>query len=291
MGDKVSWIDANNAEYPLNRDSIKILEGKQGWYMPPVSFVEDEVPFQAGSRLRNIKIQPKDFDLPLLLECESPQKLRETVRFFLRRFNPLKGDGRIRSIAPDGSQREIFCRYSKGLEGTEGRGNKGTYWQKLLLVFRAFDPFWYDTSSIVQTIKIDENPAAFFPIFPLRLASSTVFADITIDNAGDVETWPEWIITGPGENIILRNMTTGEVMSLDATIGARLGTGETIIIDTKPFVKTVRKGDGTNLFHTLSDDSSLWALCEGPNSIRIEMSNATTDTNIQLTYRNRYWGP
>jgi hypothetical protein len=104
---------------------------------------------------------------------------------------------------------------------------------------------------------------------------------------GDVETWPEWIITGPGENIVLRNMSTDEVTSLEVS----LDVGETITIDTKPFHKTVTKNDGTNLFYTLTDESSLWALQEGSNSIQIEMANATTDSNIQLTYRNRYWGP
>jgi hypothetical protein len=286
MADSISWIDANGVEKTFQTD-MKVLSGMNGRFMPPVSFVEEEVPFQSGSRLRNVEIKTRDIDIPLFLKASSEIELRQKIREVLRMFNPLKGDGRIKTIAPDGSQRELICRYSTGLEGEENKDSKGIWWMKFIIVFRAFDPFWYDSSTIVQTFKINESPGSFFPILPLRLTSSTVFADITVDNTGDVETWPEWIITGPCEEIVLRNMSTDEVTNLEVS----LGVGETITIDTKPFHKTVTKNDGTNLFYTLTDESSLWALQEGSNSIQIEMANATTDSSIQLTYRNRYWGP
>jgi phage-related protein len=280
--DKISWIDANGTEYPLT-----VLKGMNGRFMPPMSFNEEEVPFQAGSLLRNVKVKARDVDIPVVLKADNEVELRKMVRECLRRFNPLYGDGKIRVVAADGSQRELSCRYSSGFEGNESKDSKGDIWQTLVLVFRAFDPFWYDSSTIVQTFNINESPGTFFPILPLRLVSSTVFADITIENTGDVETWPEWIITGPGENMVLRNMSTDEVTSLEVS----LDVGETITIDTKPFHKTITKNDGTNLFYTLTDESSLWALQEGTNSIQIEMGSATSDSSIQLTYRNRYWGP
>lgn len=280
--DKISWIDSKGNELQL-----EVLRGMNGRFMPPIAFQEEEVAFQAGSRLRNIKVKPRDVDIPLLIQGETDIDLRQQIRDILRRFNPLNGDGKLKVFSPDGSQRELYCRYTKGLEGNEGRDSKGYNWATVVLVFRAFDPFWYDAASIVQTFKLNENPGTFFPILPLRLASSTVFADITIDNTGDVKTWPEWIVSGPGENIVLKNLSTSETLSLDIS----LETGETITIDTSPYKKTVTKSDGTNLFYTISDDSSLWALTEGNNSIQIQMANATSDSSIQLSYRNCYWGP
>lgn len=286
--DKISWIDANGTEYPLSmQQNFVILKGMNGRFMPPLSVNEEEVPFQSGSRLRQIKVKSRDIDIPLLIKASSEIELRQKVRECLRMFNPLKGDGKLKVITPDGSQRDISCRYISGLEGKEDRNSKGDVWQTVVLVFRAFDPFWYDTGTNVQTFKINESPGLFFPILPLRLVSSTVFADITVNNTGDVETWPEWIITGPGENIVLRNFSTGEVTHLETA----LESGETMTINTRPFVKTVTKSDGANLFGTMTDESSLWSLQEGENSIQIEMANATVDSNIQLTYKNRYWGP
>ncbi|MFS0822179.1 phage distal tail protein [Bacillus sp. 1P02SD] len=286
MADKISWIDPNGTEHLFETD-MKVLSGMNGRWMPPISYTEDKVPFQPGSRLRNVNVEPRDVDIPIYIKAKSEMNLKNKMRQTTRMLNPLKGDGKLKVISPDGSQRELSCRYLTGLEGREERGIKGVRWQKAILVFRAFDPFWYDTAAIVKSFKINESPATFFPFFPLRLTSSSVFADTSIDNTGDVETWPEWIITGPGENIVLRNMTTGEITHIETSVGD----GESITINTKPFEKTVTKNDGTNLFHTLTDESSLWALQEGKNSIRLEMSNANEASSIQLTYRNRYWGP
>lgn len=283
MSDKLIWIDKNGTEHPFTNELV-VLQGKQGFYMPPIAHVDETAPFQAGTRYRHTRIDARDIDVPLLVKADSPITLRQKVRECLRMFNPLH-DGRIKVIAPDGTQRELNCRYASGLEGNESKDAKGTYWQTVVLVFRAFDPYWYDSNTIVQTFEKDESPGLFFPILPLRVASSTVFADATIENNGDVETWPEWIITGPGESIVIRNLTTGEVMELDAV----LEEGEVLTIDTRPFYKTVTKG-AVNLFYTLSDNSSLWSLKEGNNSIQLEMGNATDASSIQLSYRPRYWG-
>ncbi|MBT2723045.1 phage tail domain-containing protein [Bacillus sp. ISL-46] len=287
MADKLYWIDANGTEQLLSMDeNYKVLFGMNGRFMPPISVVEEEVPFQAGTRKRSVKINARDVDIPLHISAESEIELRQIMRKTLRMINPLKNEGKLISIAADGSKRELTCQYIGGMEGAEDKDSKGFWWQRVVLVFRAFDPFWYDSTTNVQTFRINETAGTFFPILPLRLSSSTVFADISITNSGDVETAPEWIITGPCQNIVISNMTTGEKVNLEVT----LDVGETISIDTRPFKKTITKNDGTNLFYTMTDESSLWSLQEGENSIQLEMSNATTESSIQLSYKNRYWG-
>jgi phage-related protein len=293
MADKIYWIDANGNEHPLNIDGYRVLEGMKGRFMPPIAVTKDEVPFQHGARKRNIKIKDRPVDIPLLIKADSETQLRQRMRDTLRMINPLNGNGKIRSLSPDGSIRELNCYYTGGLEGDESRNSKGLWWQKVILIFEADDPFWYDSSTIVQTFKLNESPGTFFPILPLRLVSSTVFADITINNTGDVETYPEWIIQGPGEGIKITNLTTGDVIYFDHP-NAVLQAGETLSINTSPYPpneKTITKSDGSNLFYWLSDDSSLWSIQEGNNAIQIQMANATSDSSIQLTYRNRFWGP
>lgn len=283
----ITWIDANGTHHDIDdRVNYAILLGTKGFYMPPISIIDEEVSEQAGSRPRMVKVNSRELDIPIVIRGKNGIDLRKNMRNLLRIFNPLKGDGKIQVTSHDGSQRELSCRYIGGLEIDEAEGTYGNRQQKSILVLKAFDPFWYDTKTNVLTFKTGE-PATFFPFFPMRLSSSEVFADVSIDNTGDVETWPEWIITGPGENIVLRNLTTRELTHLDV----RLGIGESITIDTRPFHKTVIKNDGTNLFYTLTEESSLWSLKDGKNNIRLEMANATEQSNIQLSYRNRYWGP
>jgi hypothetical protein len=285
MADSISWISPDGLEYSIS-DNHLIKAGSDGLYMPPIDFVEEDVALQHGSRLREVLVRPREIDLPIYVDGTNEVDLRNQLRMLIRLLNPLKGDGKLRVKGPDGSQRELVCRYKGGLEISEKSDSKIGNLQGVVLVLRAFDPFWYDTTTQVHTFTTGQ-PATFFPFFPMRLSSSTVFADTTVENTGDVEAWPEWIITGPGDTIILRNLTTGEVTQLNVD----LGRGESITIDTRPFHKTITRNNGINDFNTLTDDSSLWALQEGINNIRLEMSNATSESSIQLSYKNRYWGP
>jgi phage-related protein len=281
----ISWIDANGVEHILtDQPDINITIGPSGRYMPPIETSEDEMPFQHGSKPRKTKVKAREMDFPTEVYGKTQMDIRYKLRQLLRMFDPLKGMGRIKSVSPDGSVREISCLYQGGLEISES----GMIRENFVLVLKAYDPFWNETITQVKTFTPGQ-PATFFPMFPFRLTSSSVFADDTIENEGDVEAYPEWIITGPGENINLKNLTTGEVLKLDTS----LQEGETIIINTQPRTEKmpIVKGDGTNLFHTMSDESSRWTLQEGKNNIRIEMSGANLQSSVQVSYKKRYWGP
>lgn len=284
MADKVYFIDHKGVQRSLTEGNYVVLKGMVGRYMPPIEYVEDEVPFESGSELRQVKVKTREVDIPLLIKAESEVELRQRVRQTLRMVNPLHADGKLLIEAPDKSQRELSCRYVTGLEGDEGTDNKGLRWMRVVLVFRAFDPYWYDTATITNDFKLNENSAKFFPFLPLRVTSSRVYADITVDNTGDIETYPEWIIQGPGENIVLNNLTTSEMVKLDLKLEA----WETVTINTSK--ESITKNDGENLYPSLVEGSDLWALQEGMNSIQIEMTNATSESNVKLSYRNRYLG-
>jgi phage-related protein len=280
---QIIWFDANNNQFNLDSTTgVHIFRSLKGFYMPPFSVTEDEIPFQAGSLLRNIKVSTRELELPVMITGTSNIDFNTKIRNFINAFNPMVNNGKLRVISYDGSQREIYCRYLSGFEMDESVG--GDNWQRAVGVFKAFDPYWYDANTIVQTFNIGTT-ATFFPFFPLRLTSSTVFADTTINNSGDLETLPTWTINGPGDTIFLRNLTTGEV----ANINTSLGVGESIVVDTRQGVKTITKNDGTNLYPFLSNDSILWSLRKGSNQVRIEMQNATSNSSVQLNYQNRYW--
>lgn len=154
-------------------------------------------------------------------------------------------------------------------------------WIEAVVEFYASDPWWYDVSDSSQDFAIG-TPATFFPLFPMRLASSDVFADTTIDNTGDVEAWPVWIITGPATSIVLRNLTTGKLL----TIAVPLSAGETVTVDTTRGVKTILTNTGFNAFGLAT--GNLWPLAEGSNSVRLEMSGATAASTISLRWRRRW---
>ncbi|PWK81736.1 tail protein [Lentzea atacamensis] len=283
MPESTQWVDADGATLDLDVDW-----DVQGRGMPPLMYETELVPEQPGERLRAVRHGAREFVLRLWITGASEAAMWTAVRDTISRMDPARGDGKIRVTTVVGDQREITCRVQSGLELSERLNDtSGPEVQRAAVVFRASDPYWYDLSDTVETWQLDPDSATWFPIFPLRLASSEVFTDATVTNTGDVEAWPVWTITGPGSSIILRNLTTGKLLSLGALA---LTSSQVVTIDTRPGKKTITLNDGTNLFSYRTADSSLWSLRRGANAVRIEMSSATAASSVQLARKHRYLG-
>jgi len=209
-----------------------------------VKMVEDEIPFRHGSRVRYTAFSVREIDLPLYISGNSESELRARLRDLIARFNPVDDDGRLRVTRPDGTRREIFCRYSRGMELVEDTGRYlGSKFAKAVATFRCNDPLWYDVVAVNNSFGAG-TPQAFFPGTPFRLSSGTIFnASTLIVNDGDLDTWPIWVITGPGNNIALRNLDTGEKIEFQS--GFALADGEQLIIDTRENKRSVRRVTST----------------------------------------------
>lgn len=282
----IQWVDADGTAttiFPGSADA-KLMFGVSGRFAPSMIFVLERVPLQPGQRFRSVQHGTAVVQLPVDFYGPSAVALRASMRAWVYRLNPTRGTGRIRITAPGGDQRELVCSYSEGLDRAAEDAMDVINRIRSVLTFVTEQPYWQDASDTVQSWTLLSSLATFFPFFPLRLSGSEVFADATVTNDGDVAAWPVWTIGGPGSSPILRNLTTGDMLSLPVTLLA----GESVTIDTRPGAKTVTKQDGTSLFGSLAAGSSLWPLAQGSNSIRIEMSGATSVSSVTLTWRRRW---
>ncbi len=280
MPDAIVFRSASGDEVDLT-DMVNnfVTSGRGGEMMAAFSFASHEVPNRPGETLSRVKTQARDVVLPLALTYPTEAAFRSAVRSLARALDP-NYSGELRVTAPDGATRILYCRYADGLNSMRWLNGVAA---RAALTFRAFDPFWYSASA--QSFSFDTGEAAsFFPFFPLVLASSTVFAQQSVSNGGDVETYPIWTIDGPGNGVVLKNLTTGETLTLSTVLAA----GEQVVIDTRPGYKAVTRGD-ENLFGDLSAESALWSLARGENSIRIEMDGATSESAVSLRFTPRYW--
>jgi tail protein len=285
------WVDAAGAATQLLEGTdVYVTPGVEGRFGPSIALSVVPVAQQPGQRFAQVLHGVAEVKAPLELYGASDSALRASVRTWAHRLDPVRGDGRLLITAPAGDQRELVCRYASGLDAAVEDETDLGHRLRAILRFTTEQPYWRDVSDTAAGPWSVGTAATFFPIFPLRLSASEVFADVTVVNAGDVEAWPVWTITGPGSDPVLRNLTTGMVLSLDTTLVG----GETISVDTRPYTsavptgKTVTKNDGSSLFATLSATSSLWALIAGSNSVRIELSGATASSRVSLAFRQRY---
>lgn len=258
--------------------------------MAEVAHEEDAVPGQDGARHRASRYKPHEFTLKLTISANPGDQagLRTALRQLMYAMSPTRGEGIIRVTSPLGDVRELPCFCTSGLGLEEKPDSSGVDMQQAAVVFRAYDPYWRDQSDISTSFTIGATPS-FFPFFPLRLTASQIAVDTTVSNAGDGVAWPVWTIFGPAAQIVLRNLTTGELL-LFSTL--TLGAGESVVIDTRPGYKTATKNDRTNVFPDLDVSSSLWALQPGNTALRLEMSAALAGSSaLQLNFRQRYLSP
>lgn len=281
----LGWVDADGSLTPIRGGTdIAVAEEVTGRFAPTMRFTVGTVPLQPGQRFRSVTHGLADIAVPVVFWPSSATALRTLLRAWAHRLDPVRGDGALRVTAPGGDQRELVCRYLDGLERVVEDDFSDRFGHtKAVLHFIAEQPYWQDVSDTSASWSVS-TPATFFPIFPLRLSSSEVFADVTVSNDGDVEAWPVWTVTGPGSSLALRNLTTGELLSSSATL---LG-GDTLTIDTRPGRKTVTALSGSNQFSTLSSASTLWSFTRGSNSVRIELAGTTAASGVALKWRRRW---
>jgi phage-related protein len=272
MAETIEYVAADGDTVTLYK-----VRGAAGRWMPPVHVDDRPVPGDHGTRFRGCRFDAAQPVIPILIEGADPEAYRQALRDVASALNPAKGVGKLRATF-DGAVREQSAIYIDGLNHPEDFPLHG----QPAVMFRAFDPFWYDTATVVGTFETG-TAAPFFPILPIRLASSEVFADAVVDNTGDIEAWPIWTITGPASSLILEHVDSGKQLALDYTLAA----GDVVTVDTSPGVKTVTLDDGTNLFPYLSS-RQFWPLVRGANNIRVELGGATDDSQVQMVYRRRW---
>lgn len=257
-------------------------EGLNGRFIAPVQHLSDAVPLQDGARYRETRLDTNQLTVPITIVAPDITTLRARLRELMRALNPKRGVGRLTVHTIDGLSRYCNAIYEGGVEvdpATQGE----EYDARIVLIFRCFDPSWYDLRPVVRHWRTGVT-AKFFPILPVRLGSSTIFTQFIEENEGDVETWPVWRINGPGSGLEMVNQSTGERMSLAYDIPP----STSIVIDTRPGHKSVTTAEGNNVFAGFR--GQLWPLAVGSNRVSVRLLQTTERSALNLEYQTRYLG-
>lgn len=264
-----------------------VAAGATGLGMLPVSFGTQKSTGVPGARVREVRHESREIDLPMFWQDASPAAITARVAALFRAVDPRRGEGTLRVKTGAGEWRDFPCRYVDGLGGDTSPETKQRAWRRFVLRFRADDdPYCYESAEVVETIARG-TPRPFFSVAPLRVNTPALYARIPRTNGGDVDAWPVWTITGPGRDAGLFNATTGS----DTIVLASLGAGQTLTIDTRPRQRNrVRLGDGTSLFSALTPGSTLWPLVPGVNEVSVNVNEAGAGTSVALSWRRGYLG-
>lgn len=277
-------LTLSNLDRATDEDHLVLLKGATGLGMAPVSVTTDPIVGGHGSLTRNVRLTERDITVPVLINTEDENDVhaaRERLEQFL---SPLR-DGLNLTVSRAGRPaREIGVTLTKGLEGDYGDAWHGT-WQKILLEFTAPEPLWRGAAErFEKSVAPGEKPfisdtIAFFPII---LGSSTVQGRMLFSVQGDAPTAPVWTVTGPGRDLLIREVATGKKFQIDGAIT------EPITIDMvngDVTSKTYQKGE---LWARTSADSQPIPLHPGISEWDVSMIGASPDSRIDVYYEPRW---
>src|SRR5579875_104678 len=144
---------------------------------------------------------------------------KETLRLSMQAFNLLVAGFLDSSlVVGENPPKQVTVRRSGALKTTYSAGRTVCQYQLGLV---AADPRKYATAPTVEAVTLPAvAPGLQFPlVFPLTFGSPSSGGNLTVTNEGDFESRPVFQITGPCESPEIQNLTTGQFMSFNITLG------------------------------------------------------------------------
>lgn len=203
-------------------------------------------------------------------------------------------------------KRDLYCLLEQGPSFDQGPGTMPAYpngyREALRLV--AHDPFWYgmeqsETWSVATVGALIFEPVTGADVawFGLTAGAGEWFFDATgISDVVEVVYWgtvgakPIIAIEGPASNPSIANNTLDTTITMTYDIAA----GEVVTINTQTL--TVENDAGDNLTPYTVGDLATFELSPPPqaadriNEVQVSFSGGDTNTQISMTWRNRYVG-
>jgi hypothetical protein len=289
----ITYVDPAGTRWPmtdLSAEWYTLAEGVSGLGAAPYELTSDAHP-RGGARLRHVQPQPRTIVWPVLVKGSDhlafTANWRALGRAFTRTLRPGEGPGTLEVARPDGSTRRIAVYYQDGWDG-RGRAATGITWDSAVVTLWCEDPYWVDAETV--TVHRDQGAAGddFLVPYP-SVSSSQVLGATTVDNPGDIDVWPTWVVTGPASAITFTREDTNESFTLDmqATAHGALLAGQTVTISTDP--PRVRSDVGENLIGGLNwPEAVLWSLPPGQTPVAFELDGSGAGSAVDLTFNARY---
>lgn len=287
------------------------VSGGQPWWflsltgggMPPIRRIKERSPLQHGSTDVGFLLDERMINLLLLLEAPGASiaealamadDYREELTGWLM---PLEDTPINLRLTHDGGRvRQIDCNVVGPVDFPITLRERMGASQIVAIQFEAADPIPYDPT--LQNIIFDTGAGGGFQI-PMEVdwgytTGDTINSLISLPYVGKWEAYPVIYITGPAEDVVITNETTGRV--LDFT-GHTLAGGDVWTVDTRYGKWSIRDQDNLLMNYALSDDSDLlnFAIVPAPrapggiNDFRVTVADdATIATQVRFEFYNRY---
>jgi len=269
MGLQFTWIDADDNSEILGDTANRVVSRYSGLGMAPIETFLQQLPFEHQQKRLDTKFRPRIVQLLINDKRSTVAAQQSAADTLLARLNPDVGEGTLKIILDDGTERRLDCMVVAGPElSQENRLGTGAL-RSYLVRFEAANPFLYDPTQKTQSDNFD----------------GATPVNISCSNAGNMGSFPVITIAGPVTHPVVTLTGTGEFVNLDYEIGV----GSTVTIDCDPALKTCKLADGNNLAGYVSKTSTYFDLERGSNTVQISASAGSTGL-IEIAWYSRFTG-
>lgn len=309
LGEKIQFITPDGLKYELHDPPKRAIMEMNGWGIPEANISATQGPFQHGLTPLSIRLPHREITMTIRRNgCSRNdywairRDLNNHLRLSRTNLN-LPVPSHLRRYLSDGRIRQLDVMIASGPGYSEGGDTWDGFSFMEELTFIAHNPIiYYPVQRTASTSSLACTPTAQLQ-FPFAFGGSLLTFgtnicvgtdSLYVNYEGDWEEFPTITVTGPGDDFMIEHAQTGMKIMLDYSIAA----GETITFDLTYNKKTIINNFGVSLLGYLTEDSNLGAFSlqpdpiasNGLNTLDISIFNATTDTNVQVAYYDRYQG-
>ena len=291
----------------------KLVTGRFGFGMPPISNRTRRAPYQQGSSFISMTITPRVINLATALFQCTRKELFLLRQELIRTNNPFASDcdspmKLVWAWPGDGQKYYLEVYYSTGLEMNTASGPTPLV-QNTGIQLIAYNPFWNAWTEEEETYSCltvacdecgDTCPTFWFfgtPTthgelsFPLAsFGSCKVDTTVSCTNSGDVPVYPVITVNGPFSSPRIENLETGEYIMWDNTIT----NSDDLIIDCDARTITLA---GVSVISSKTVGSKYISLLpnamgvtDGINRLALYGTQLPGSTGISVSWRNQFLG-
>ena len=242
----------------------RFLLSETGYGMPPIEYLSQRGPFQHGDTIYDYRLARRVIQLVERSNACSRNEYyshRAEILDMLRPNRQSSGNfemGTLKKQFPDGSARAIKVMIEEGPIFAARDTSRWDEWAFTEAIrFVAPDPVFYDPGLRSEGLGLEYFDHLIFPFsfqFPdlIFVAGWGIGTKHLVYN-GNWPSFPKIIIGGPYDNLLIRNITTGEKLDFPRSISE----GETITFSMDYGNKSVTNNRGENLMGIITPDSDL----------------------------------
>lgn len=259
------YVDADSNSFQISFTSSRVLLGHAGMGMADVEHLTQRIPSQHRSLHLGHKFRPRYLTFRFRDIASDRDSLWSHHQDWLGAFNPDKGEGYIRVILSDATERRLDCRFVDGLK-FDSDDRTGPFLQGDIVQVLAVDPFWYDPSQNSES----DNFNGATPV------------NIACNNVGHIRAYPVITVAGAVEDAKLELVSTGEVIEFDYNLTA----GHHLDIDCAE--GTINYDDSAMDPLKLTKASVLFYIPRGAQTIRLTCSSGVSQ--VTVSWYSRFQG-